>query len=162
MQLASGPAKQSLASPGLGLYENTGLGTLQSDQQPSCVFAYLIIMQEWVIEQKNERIKKIISKRTARKLPSSAYEELFNEALFQIPKVQCHASSCSSNYDLENNHHKQKFERRSLDKYLVFLGSLEDNFTEFRRLSEELNKVAQFTHLAYCVGVYSISCDMSV
>lgn len=86
------------------------------------VVAVVVTNLEWVIEQKNERIKKITSKKDATQLPSSACEELFNIAPSQIPK---------------------KFERRSLDKYLVFLGSLEDNFTEFRRLKEELTKIEQ-------------------
>jgi hypothetical protein len=40
-----------------------------------------------VIEQKNERIKKNTSKKTATTLPSSTCEELFKLAPFHTPKV---------------------------------------------------------------------------
>ena len=51
-------------------------------------------MQEWVIEQKNERIKKIIRKKDATELPSGACKELFNTASTHIPKVN-YTTTCN-------------------------------------------------------------------
>lgn len=47
----------------------------------------MVFLQEWVIAQKNERLKKFTRKQDARYLPSSAYEDLFSTEASKIPQV---------------------------------------------------------------------------
>lgn len=51
---------------------------------------FSFVLQEWVIEQKNERVKKFTNKQDVTDLPSSAYEDLFNIVPSQIPRVVHH------------------------------------------------------------------------